>query len=58
MAHRRKTAIYRSPEDTVKRTSQSRSSGKGFKQSSSAILPLGLLPNFEGWEKKFIKKCG
>lgn len=51
MAHRRKTAIYRNLEDTVKRTNQSRSSGKGFNESSSAILPLGLLPNFDSWEK-------
>lgn len=42
-----RTATYRSPQDTVKRTNQSRNSGKGFNESSRATLPLGLLPNFE-----------
>lgn len=52
MARRRKIATHRSPEDTVKRTHQSRRSGKGFNESSSATLPLGLLPNFESWRKR------
>lgn len=52
MAQRRKTAIHRSPEDIVKRTDQSRSSSKGINESSSATLPLGLLPNFESWGKR------
>lgn len=59
IAHRRKTATYRSPEDKVKRTNQSRNSGKGFNESSSATLPLSLLPNFESWgESISLKSMG